>query len=254
MLTRLESGLPGIVVGDGMIGEACRQFHAEEFSAVFFASGVADSSCTDPGQFLRERALLEYHLEEYGNLPLIYFSSASVYDHSLNQTSAYVAHKLLMERLVSTRPPYVICRITQIVGKSRNKRTIVSSFYQSIVNRQLIKIQRSARRNFIDVDDMVRLVLEALRAGEGLNQVIDVGSLRYDSPMRLLEVLGARVGLEPVFEMVDGGGSFEVDPSIAARFSGALGIQFDEDYLPAVIAKYVQPCAGNLHSPPQVIA
>ena len=249
MLTRLVSGLPGIVVGNGMIGEACRKFHAEDFNAVFFASGVADSSCTEPGQFMRERLLLEHHLKEFRNLPLVYFSSASIYDQSLNQNSAYVAHKLQMERLVSTRPPYAICRVTQVVGNSRSKKTIVSSFYEAIVNRQRIRIQRSARRNFIDVDDMVRLVLEALRSGECLNRIIDVGSLRYDSPMRLLEILGACVGLEPVFEVVDGGGSYEVNPSIAARFSGALGIQFDEDYLPTVISKYVQPYAGALRSP-----
>lgn len=246
MFSSVENGLPGIIVGNGLVGGACRRLGAERLKGVFFASGVSDSSCVDAKQFMRERSLLEHCLQRYQKLPFVYFSSASVYDESIKRNSAYVHHKLQMERLVSGRPPFLICRVTQLIGKSSNRQTIFSHFHDSIVNRKHVRVQRSARRNFIDVDDMVRMMLEAFRAGEDRNQAVDIGSLRYDSPKRLLELLGARLGIEPIFDVVDGGGSFDINPSIATRFSEQLGISFDEQYLPAVIAKYVTPPSAVL--------
>jgi len=248
MLSSFENRSPGIVVGNGLIGDSCRRLGAERLKALFFASGVSDSSCVDSEQFLREQSLLECCLQQYTNLPLVYFSSASIYDGSINRHSAYVSHKLQMERLVSARPPFLICRVTQIIGKSTNRKTIFSHFYKSIVNRERVQVQRYARRNFIDVDDMVGIMLEAFRTGDSCNQFIDIGSLRYDSPKRLLELLGARLGIEPIFDIVDGGGSFDINPAVSTRFSGSLGVSFDEQYLPAVIAKYVSPPSEVLQS------
>lgn len=73
--------------------------------ALFFASGVSNSSCEDDSEFERETELL---LRQDKNLFLFYFGTISMYEKS----SAYVRHKIRMELWVrSIWTDYCIIRL-----------------------------------------------------------------------------------------------------------------------------------------------
>lgn len=93
-----------MIIGSGDIASAIE----DRPGAVFFASGVSNSACSDPREFLREKQLL---LEQSKDLCCFYFSSIAV-----ERTSTpYLRHKLAMEDLVKSHfKHYNILRIGNI--------------------------------------------------------------------------------------------------------------------------------------------
>lgn len=94
-----------MICGKGDIGSVLQ----DREGAIFFASGVSDSSETRNFKFWKERDLL---LEQSRDLCLFYFSTISKYYPSPN---AYIQHKVNMEKLVRDNwVNYCILRIGNI--------------------------------------------------------------------------------------------------------------------------------------------
>lgn len=92
------------IVGKGDIAHAL----TDRDGVIFFASGVSNSSETDDFKFWREQDLL---LQQPKDECLFYFSTISRFYPS---PSAYMKHKMAMERIVQQWPRYVILRIGNI--------------------------------------------------------------------------------------------------------------------------------------------
>jgi hypothetical protein len=104
-----------MVVGNGMLARAFSDF-AEDESKLIFASGVSNSGETIASEFQREVDLIK-SLAGIKN-QFIYFSTVSIHDPELIHTP-YVAHKLLIEKLVSESfVNYLIFRLPIVVGKT----------------------------------------------------------------------------------------------------------------------------------------
>src|SRR5690606_373805 len=146
------------IVGNGLIANAFRNYDSED--VVFFASGVSNSLETDENQFRREENLIRKTLIENPAKLFIYFSTCSIYDSSKNG-SAYVNHKLNMEHLVSTESDkYLIARVSNVVGKGGNKNTLIDFLVNSIRENKMIQTHIDASRNLIDVEDVVKIIME----------------------------------------------------------------------------------------------
>ena len=50
------------IVGNGMIAKVFNNFKSDSTNCLIFASGVSDSTCKDPNQFIREELLLKNEL------------------------------------------------------------------------------------------------------------------------------------------------------------------------------------------------
>lgn len=93
-----------MIVGHGDIAKALK----DREGALFFASGVSNSSCEDKSEFKREKTLL---LDQPKDNCLFYFSTISI-DY---KDSPYTRHKQSMERLIrSNWNHYNILRIGNI--------------------------------------------------------------------------------------------------------------------------------------------
>ncbi len=79
-----------MIIGKGNIARALN----DREGAIFFASGVSNSQCTDESQYQREKDLLKVLHNSY--LSLFYFSSLAL-DTKLTR---YYSHKIQMELLV----------------------------------------------------------------------------------------------------------------------------------------------------------
>ena len=79
-----------MIIGKGNVGKVLR----DREGAIFFASGVSNSQCTDESQYQREKDLLKVLHNSY--LSLFYFSSLAL-DTKLTR---YYSHKIQMELLV----------------------------------------------------------------------------------------------------------------------------------------------------------
>lgn len=105
-----------MIIGHGDIGSVLN----DREGAIFFASGVSNSSCTDDNEFIRERTMLLESIcySIVNQLTFFYFSTISIY----YTVSQYTEHKKQMESTVMKLcPNYNIIRIGNIDwGKNPN--------------------------------------------------------------------------------------------------------------------------------------
>lgn len=108
-----------MVIGNGLLAKTFETYHASN-DVLIFASGVSNSKETNPEAFKRELALLKATIQNYPKAKLVYFSTASITDASVN-TSAYVQHKIALENYIkSTTTNYLILRVSNVVGVNGN--------------------------------------------------------------------------------------------------------------------------------------
>jgi nucleoside-diphosphate-sugar epimerase len=235
----LDSG----IIGNGMIASEIKKSWQNPANYVIFASGVSDSLCTDSSQFAREKNLLSQIIEQLNDdRILVYFSTCSVFDASKIKISQYIQHKLAMESLVKKCESYQIFRLPQIIGISNSKKTLVSYFYEAITNTRKLIIQRNAIRNLLDVTDVVSLTSAICDSKKFINSTLNIASTRYDSVIRIVEILEKLIGQKALTKYIDGGSAYFIDTKIVEEFNKNLGIVFDAQYLPRVIQKYYGSC------------
>ena len=110
-----------MIVGKGNIAKCLR----DREGAIFFASGVSNSSTSNPDDFARERKLITKIWREADvNDTIFYFSSIRV--QTDNPDHPYTRHKIRMEKHIQLLfDHYVILRIGNLIG-DKNPNTFVN--------------------------------------------------------------------------------------------------------------------------------
>lgn len=143
------------VIGNGMLAKAFRTAGIGSDRLVIFCSGVSDSKETLEIQFSREKNMLLDAAHHYQNSKIVYFSSCA----AEFSDSPYYRFKRDMEALVlSSTQRFLIVRLPQVVGVTLNN-TLISHLVRCIKEGRTITVTHNARRNLIDVEDVVRLTL-----------------------------------------------------------------------------------------------
>jgi len=160
-----------MVIGNGLIAKAFKEY-SNNNSFVIFASGVSDSLQNDPGEFVREKDLLLNNLTP--GKKLIYFSTCSIQDESL-QLSSYVCHKKEIENLIREKQDsYIIFRLPIVVGESRNPHTLTNFFYNRIAGNETFQVYSNSCRYLLDIDDALKIISIILEKNYFNNEIINV--------------------------------------------------------------------------------
>jgi len=214
------------VVGDGMIGRAFQLCFPDDQAVTFYAAGVSNSEGCDYRDFQREEARLRESFDP--ERTLVYFSTCAVYGPE--QHTPYVAHKLAMEEVVKTHPKWLILRLSNVAGRTTNPHTLLNYLFARISRSERITVWAKARRNIIDVSDVVATTERLLEIGVR-DEIVNVAAPK---DYNMLEIVGAFedvLGKRAIIDLVDKGGSYPID---VAR----MLTPFRRDYLRNVIAKY----------------
>jgi UDP-2-acetamido-2,6-beta-L-arabino-hexul-4-ose reductase len=119
-----------MIIGNGDIASILK----DREGALFFASGVSNSSCFSLAEFNRERELL---LQQPVDLCVFYFSTISIY----TTQRAYTVHKIAMEKLIKERfENYNIIRIGNI-DFGNNPNTFLNNLRSKKLNGEPIEIR-----------------------------------------------------------------------------------------------------------------
>jgi len=226
-----------IVIGDGMIGSALAKFHESSVKVCHFASGVSNSSSSNPSEYEREKALLRRKLLEIEeDVVFVYYSTCSVYDKQ--SESMYKNHKLEMEDIVSKRKFFHIFRLPQVVGFSKNKFTLTNYLRDCIIEERLINIQTGAKRNLIDVEHVAMIANSIISSKESIGQVCNIGSPMSIGVLDIVILLECALSKRARYVLVDAGSSYPIDVSTASRHAELMGIVFDDLDVNNLINKY----------------
>lgn len=226
-----------MVVGNGLIAKAFKEFE-EDRSLLFFCSGVSNSMCKDPLEFEREQNMLLEHISSNPDKTFIYFSTCSILDPSMCN-SLYVRRKLEIERLVSqVCKHYYIFRLSNVVGRTSNTVTVLNFLYNSIKTGQHFELWKNSNRNLIDVDHAAAIVREIVTKGGESKVVMNVANEHsYEVPFIVAEI-EEYLGKKGVYTPVDKGVKYTIPVSDIQAVVKQLAIDFGEDYLATLLAKY----------------
>lgn len=167
------------VVGDGMIARAFRNSRAAPDDVVVFAAGVSRSDATAAAEFRREADSLHEVTAKAraGRRRLLYFSTASAHlygrgggmprseEDPVRPATAYGRHKAGMEKAIrASGVDHLILRVTEVVGPHQRRHQLVPALAGQ-VGAGVVTVYRGARRDLVDVADLVTITAELLSSG-----------------------------------------------------------------------------------------
>ncbi len=226
-----------MIIGNGLVANAFARFRQDE-NILIFASGVSNSTETHPAAFEREINLLNECIDRYGDKKLVYFSTCSVTDPSLGG-SPYIRHKLEIEKLIRVRlNDFVIFRVSNIVGGTANPHTIMNYLVRSIANGDEFRLWEHASRNFIDIEDVKKIVSFAVLENRFENEIVNVANPKSTSIVKLVDMIERFLGKKAVCIREPLGGSPEIDVSAISEIIESNKIEFRDDYVENLLVKY----------------
>jgi nucleoside-diphosphate-sugar epimerase len=225
-----------MIVGNGLLATAFAPRFASDRALTVFASGVANSRETRQAEFERERDLLQHTLQAAP--VMMYFSTCSVHDPELSQ-SPYVQHKLAMERLIQEAgSQHAIVRLPQVVGLSANPHTLTNYLYRQISAGERFEVWLQARRNLIDVADVVAIVSHLVAASQITGASLNVACSFSVPVLDIVRSLEALIGRAARFDAVMAGAHYDLDTNQAQAAAAQIGLVFDEHYVDKLLRKY----------------
>ncbi|MFI5171712.1 MAG: hypothetical protein ACHQFW_04940 [Chitinophagales bacterium] len=224
-----------MVVGNGMLAENFSHFNNnDEF--IVFASGVSNSTETDPAAFNRESDLLKRYLKK--SATLIYFSTVSIYDSALGG-SAYIQHKKKIEILIQQHTAhYIIFRLPQLVGKTKNEHTLTNKLYTMLVSDQPISVHVNACRYLMDVQDIVVFLTGMIISKDYQNKTIDINFNNQIGINNLLNIFERILNTTAKRIPVEKGGCYKSNNQEFLNYLSNIGYHLPSDYIEKVISKY----------------
>jgi nucleoside-diphosphate-sugar epimerase len=225
-----------MIIGNGLIAKTFISYQNTD-SVIIFASGVSNSTETNPNAFQREIDRLNDILLTTDGKLLVYFSTTSINNTSRNK-SPYILHKINMEELVLGLPNFIILRLPQIVGKSANQFTLTNFLYRKIKLGEEFELWSKAKRDLLDTDDLFAIAKKIIDSKLYKNSIINIGTPCEYTMENIVAIFEKILSKKAVFLKKDFSETFKYDLSCCNKISSELGLSFDDKYLEKIIRKY----------------
>ena len=232
------------IIGNGLLAKS---FATTAFTrdCLILASGVSNSNEQRASEFRREVDIVEAAIREHPTSRVIYFSTCSILQAT---QTPYIRHKLEMEsRVAAAASSFHIYRLPQVVGATRNL-TLVSYLVESLLLRRRVIVQKHAKRNLVDVGDVSRLIRHLVENDIGTDSTQSLASAHSVPVADVLQVIGELLDVEPIFDVVDAGESYDISTAFVNRHFGSGDPLMKSDYWRAVLQKHVPAIASKIRS------
>lgn len=227
-----------MIIGSGLLARAFSDAYSECEDVCVYAAGVSNSGCTDPREFERERIRLEDALQTKRHIEtFVYFGTCSVADPDVKNTP-YVQHKLVMEKMVSAHPHYLILRLPQVAGITPNPHTLLNFLYARISRSESFDLWSKAKRNIIDVDDVALIGQQLIENKASHNSIYNIANIENYSMHDIVAAVEVVVGKRAVYDVVERGADYFIDTTTTYLNIEDANRMFGNQYLENVIRKY----------------
>lgn len=227
-----------MIVGSGLLANAFSDKFKDSDRVLIYSAGVSNSNCKDVHEFEREKNRLSAALDQYHNFKyFVYFSTCSVNDPDLKD-SAYVKHKLSMEKLVRSHKGYLILRLSQVAGFTPNPHTLLNYLYARVSRSEKFNLWKGAKRNIIDCDDIVKIAACILESDGNIENTFNIANTKVYSTKEIVREFEAIANKNAIYEVVDKGSYYPFDVENILPYIQKANVDFNDDYLKNVLRKY----------------
>jgi len=227
-----------MIIGSGLLASAFSSTFLEDKDVIIYAAGVSNSNCTDESEFERERSRLSESLQKTSkDKTFVYFGTCSVNDPLVINTP-YVQHKLAMEKIVYTHPNNLIFRLPQAAGKTPNPHTLLNFLYARISRSEKFNLWCNAKRNIIDVDDVVAIAIQLIANNSIRNATFNIANTVNYKMIDVVKIMEQVLCKRAIYDVTENGSEYTIDIADMSSVLDDAKVKFDDDYLKNVIAKY----------------
>lgn len=224
-----------MVVGNGLVAKGFECYEKND-NVVIFASGVSNSTEFRKREFEREFRLLKNL--SINKQVLVYFSSCSIYDKTLQDTP-YVLHKKEIENYISNKfENFIIFRLPTLIGNTANKNTLFNFFFNKIIDGETIPVYKKAFRYIIDIDDISKVLPKMIDDRNYWGQKVNVVLNKPISTLEIIKVFEEELKLTADTELLEKGQNFIIDNNIFLELCKKIGFNIDPEYNANVLKKY----------------
>lgn len=245
------------VIGSGFLAGNLATLANSHPGVVVAAFGVSVAAGIPEADFAREATRLYELISrcERRQERLVFFSTASAAmyavpgvagteDGPVFPSTAYGRHNLALEAVLAASPiDYLVLRLTHVVGPAQHARMLVPSLVRQIQS-GVVRLYRGARRDLIDVADVVTVVDRLLTTGAG-RTVVNVASGTAVPIERLVDHVEAELGFRADREYVSDMASQPVSIARLHRLVPEAALIGRENYYRHVLSKYIWEYAGD---------
>lgn len=228
------------IVGKGFLGKKFKKFNTflKDNKFYIYASGVSNSNEKNLYNLKRDFIKVQNFIAENKLIKIVYISTCSIFDPNRNK-SLYIKNKIKIEKLIKKKSKnYLIIRLPEIVGKNNNKNTLTNFFYNNIKISKKFTLLFYAKRNILDVDDAVKLIIYFLKK-KITSRTINIANLNYYRPIKIVNIieniLKKKGNYSISFKKLK---RWKINNSLNSEILKKSKIKFKKNYLLNIIKKY----------------
>ena len=178
------------IFGDGFIAKNLKKINLPK-KFFIYAAGISNSNNKQNKDYRREIVRFNKIINEISPKKIfIYISTTSVKNKNLAKDK-YIKNKLIIENIIKKKiKNYVIIRLSQVVGKNQNKYTVTNFIYNTIKESKKFYLWKHAKRNLIDIDDVLKIIKIYLTNHLKINSIINIFNPRSIAVKRIIKIFG----------------------------------------------------------------
>lgn len=229
------------IIGNGFIAKNIYKIknHIKKSGYTIYAAGISDSKLNSKKDLKREiESIVSFSIKNIYK-KVIYISTADVVDN-LKKNTNYVRNKIKIENFIKKKfKHFIILRLPQIIGKSKNKKTIINFFYNNIKKKKNLIILRNVKRNIMDIDDVVKII-KVIIFNKYLNKnIITLSNKYFVKPIDIIKIIEKKLNIKAKYSYKNTAKQkWKLDYKKNFKFFKKANLRFDRNYLSKKINKY----------------
>jgi UDP-2-acetamido-2,6-beta-L-arabino-hexul-4-ose reductase len=176
------------IVGNGFLAKKFKKYNAffKKKNYFIYLAGVSNSNEKKLNNLQKDFNRIKFFIKNIKNSKIIYVSSCSIFDPN-RRNSLYLKNKIKIEKLIKDKcDNFLIIRLPEIVGKSKNKNTLTNFFYSKIKTNGNFILYANAKRNLLDINDAIKLVLYFLQS-DIKEKFLNISNLKFTNSLEIIK-------------------------------------------------------------------
>ena len=229
------------IIGKGFIAKNLYKISntIEKSDYIIYAAGISNSREKSNNNFKKEINLFKKFIAKNQNNKIVYISTADV-TNNLKKKSRYVKNKIKIEKLIKKCfKNYIIIRLPQIIGKSKNKNTLINFFNDKIKKGKKIELLNNVKRNLLDINDVLKMIKTILINKKTERKIIILSNKYSLKPIEIIKILELKQRKKAKYYFKETNKQiWNLNFNKNFKYFNKAKIKFDKDYFKKVINKY----------------
>jgi len=129
--------------------------------------------------------------------------------------------------------------LPEVVGNTKNDNTLIKFFSNKIKNKQTFSLWTEATRSIIDIDDVIKILIDLLSNKKLSNKIINIANPLKYSAIEIVKTIEKLTSKEAQYDLVNKGDlNWKIDIYQISKSIKNCKIDFNNDYLKNVLKKY----------------